>query len=187
MMVFYWTSPHSHEVTLKHKPLTAILNNFKAKNQLHLTQASPGTSVCRPLCLRKLQWTSATWHHLQPSVTPMIRNPHNLPTSECAGGGMPLLSNSDDIRSLQCACTGLDMVSLVGIYKHTNSGNTHLMPLLVYDWCSQSYVPSRSHTETEPPQYKPEAPSLSMQRQTVVFRFQRALKNQMYASLEKPH
>lgn len=41
--------------------------------------------------------------------------------------------------------------------------------------------------QTETPQYQPEAPSLSMQRQTVVFHSQRAMKSQMYASLEKPH
>lgn len=65
------------------------------------------------------------------------------------------------------------------------------MLLSVYDRHSQSHESGLSHTagytETEPPQFESKAPSLSMQRQTVVFHAQRALKSQIYASLEKPH
>lgn len=181
----------SSQSTWKHKPLTWILNNFKAGNQLLLTQqASQGKSVCCPLCLRTLQWTSATWHHLQGSVTTAIRHPHNLLMSECAGGCLYYLivmtSAAHIVPTLESAwhCCGI-------WWRDTNTQNTHPMLLLVRDWCSQSHDPGMSrtvrHKETESPQCQPEAPSLSMQRQTVVFHSQRALKNQMYASLEKPH
>lgn len=63
------------------------------------------------------------------------------------------------------------------------------MLLLVDEWCSHDTSLSQTllDIETETPQYQPEAPDLSRQRQTVVFPLQKAMKSQIYASPEKPH
>lgn len=80
-----------------------------------------------------------------------------------------------------CSCL---LCLVVGIYKET-----HLVLLLVHDCHSQSHDTSLSHTAgyRTAVQYEPKAPGPSMQRQTVVFHSQRALKSQIYASREKPH
>lgn len=114
-----------------------------------------------------------------------MRHPQNLPMSECAGGGNAFYY--DDTCSPQCCHTGvrydIDVAFRVEIHIHTPCSSWPMTGVVNVLTCDRLTL--LDTIETDSPQYSPEAPGLSMQRQTVVF--QRTLKTQVYAFLEKPH
>lgn len=111
--------------------------------------------------------------------------PQNLLMSECAGGGNAFYY--DDTCSPQRHHTGVqydtDVTFCVEIQMHTScpswpvTGGVNVL--------TRARLTLLDTIETDSAQYLPEAPGLSMQRQTAVF--QRTFKSQVYAFLEKPH
>lgn len=163
----YFTFPHNHGVT---QTLHSDSKWLQSQDS-----AASNTEIWRWIWLLLFLFKDAPLnlrHLTSPlkSVTSaaVIRHPHNLPMSECAGGGMPLSSISDDICSLQCVYTGTHSLcwwhemlpsSMAAFHQPFSKRkstwrcfgvwwgdtNPHIytkyMLFLVYDWYSQSHQP----------------------------------------------
>lgn len=158
MLVFYRTPP-SHEVTLKHEHVTVIFFEQVQSKQVAASNAGLSGGICLlEFCV---------WRRFSEPPPPDITSKKSVTAV---------------IRHLTQTCRCLSVKAFIVCLPSRESW--HRSREILFLWLVQPWHPPGC-METEPPQDEPQAPSLSMRRQTVVFRSRRALKSRIYASLEK--